>query len=118
MIVELSPVVDKETFLTYLKYFAVEQDDLVPENSTTNCWSIELRRIHPKQPERMRIGSMPEIVAWTDLILYSVYGRALPHEELVYKVRRLYFILQNQNVASFYHAFQISLHFPFLDSTA
>ena len=31
MIVELSPVVDKETFLTYLKYFAVEQDDLVPE---------------------------------------------------------------------------------------
>ena len=31
MIVELNPVVDKETFLTYLKYFAVEQDYLVPE---------------------------------------------------------------------------------------
>ena len=46
---------------------------------------------------------MPEIVAWTDLILYSVYGRALPLEERVYTVRRLYFILQakQEHVASF-----------------
>ena len=110
MIVELCPVLDKDTFFDFLKHFAVIQDYLVPERYYHDL--LEYRSptdTSETTRERKPIGSMQEIVVWKGLILYSVCGSPLRHGEQTYTVLRFYFVPQTRNVVSFYRAFQISL---------